>query len=349
MELIPQPRGNDGLPKRPFLRPGARVTRRQDGYLQVGLHRAWAVVLEDRPGVRTLLGRMAAGAPTGPDDAELEPVERARVLTKLAARSLIVDGDLLRSLTPVGGPVREAVAAAFAAYGDEAAPRLHQRIGARVSLRAPEPWHSTATALLEASGVGAVGAPPRPWPGALGPMDGADEPVCDGDVALLLYLQEADRAVTDGLMASDIPHLVLTVSEGRVVLGPFVAPGRTGCLRCADARASETDPRRPLVVAQYAEPRPGGAAVPDPVDPALLAMALAAAVREVVSWLDGDVPTSLSAQLEYDAGLTPQRTVVPRHPACGCSWSQIAEPVEEPAEPTVEAVTWAPIEELPAG
>jgi bacteriocin biosynthesis cyclodehydratase domain-containing protein len=119
------------------------------------------------------------------------------------------------------------------------------------------------------------------------------------------------------------PHLLLRLTEGRAVLGPFVRPGETACLRCVDAHHTDVDPAWPLLVAQYATAvaRPRDDTVPEPVDPLLATLAGAWAARELVSLAEGRLPVTTSATVRLDPLVTALETQRwPRHPACGCTW-----------------------------
>ena len=98
---------------------------------------------------------------------------------------------------------------------------------------------------------------------------------------------EPVRTTVDQLVRLGEPHLLLRLRRrGCCAWVRSWSPGRTACLRCVDAHLAETDPRRPLVVEQYScadTARP----VPEPCDPALLALALGWAVRDLVTWADG--------------------------------------------------------------
>jgi bacteriocin biosynthesis cyclodehydratase domain-containing protein len=120
------------------------------------------------------------------------------------------------------------------------------------------------------------------------------------------------------------PHVLVRLVEGYAVVGPFVAPGRTACLRCGDAAATDLDPSWPLLVEQYsslsARDRRDGAT--EPVDPALAALAGAWALRDVASYLQGHRPSTWSTTLTLDPLLADVRTETwLRHPACGCTWT----------------------------
>lgn len=145
------------------------------------------------------------------------------------------------------------------------------------------------------------------------------------DVGLLVGVGEPDRDLLDGWVRDGLPHLVARICEGTATVGPFVEPGRTACLRCVDAHRTDLDPRWPLLVAQQAaqsaHQRPDG--VPDPLDPALVWLSLAWAVRDLVSHLGGSRPATWSTTLQLPPDLVDAESVSwLRHPECGCSWNQ---------------------------
>lgn len=282
---------DDWFPHTPALRPGLRVVRREDGRLQVGFHRGERVTLPDLPAAHALLADLGQGR--RPDLSS--PVVR-HWARDLAERRLVVDREQVRALMGSGLP-RSAVAAALAQAGPGAADRLSGRTAARIGLDAPEPWRTQAATLLAEAGlvVAERSAPPT-----------AQLVVTPGG--------EIPRRWLDAWMRSGLPHLVVTNVAGRVRLGPFVAPGLTACLRCLDAHGSDRDPGHGLVVEQH------GPIAGEPCDGLLLRIALACAVRDLASYVEGDVPSTWSASLTVDPGLRLQRQEWARHPRCGCAW-----------------------------
>ena len=69
--------------------PGLRVVRRDDRHLQVGLDAPHRLVVEDRPEVRRVLARLAAGS------ARRRRPGRRPLVAQLLGRGLLVDADLL--------------------------------------------------------------------------------------------------------------------------------------------------------------------------------------------------------------------------------------------------------------
>lgn len=299
-----------------MLRPGVHVLRRSAQELQVGLRPDRALVLPDRPPVRALLGTLASPAALPPEEYD------GRTVALLADAGLLVDSDALLPLVPrrgqddrpatdgpPDGPGRSDVAALAAEAGEAAGSLLEARRRAAVQVvpcGSPEarPVAETLTALLGRAGIGC----------------GAGRPA----VAVLVAVGEPAREETDGWMREGTPHLLLRLTEGRAVVGPFVRPGETACLRCIDAHHTDLDPSWPLLVAQYASAvtREREDTVPEPVDGVLATLAAAWTAREVVSHAEGREPATTSVTIRLDPHLTALETQTwPRHPACGCAWS----------------------------
>lgn len=280
--------------QRPALRPGLRVVRRDDRHLQVGVDPPHRLVVEDDPDVRRVLGDLRTGA--GP--APTTPAGH-RVLARLLDAGLLVEaGELDDALT--GADDRSAVLAAFAHFGDRAGERLRGRGAAPVSLDAPADLAHAAARLLRAAGLALAG------PGHTGTVD------------LVIADSEPARGRLDPAVRAGRPHLLVTGGPQGVRVGPFVVPGLTACVRCVDAHLGEADPRRATIVEQCTQPSDG---VP-PRDPALMALAVAWAVRDVVSLVDGDRPATWSTTVEVRPGLAVERQAWTRHPHCGCAWDQ---------------------------
>lgn len=138
----------------------------------------------------------------------------------------------------------------------------------------------------------------------------------DGAPRLVVSRGEPRRVVADALMRQDVPHLWLAVFPGGVRVGPFVQPGRSACLRCVDAHLGDLDPRRATVLHQLDDEPRGGS----PVDPALLTLGAAWAVRDLVRALDGDGPSLASTTVTVSADLEVAVRTWLRHPHCGCAW-----------------------------
>lgn len=114
---------------------------------------------------------------------------------------------------------------------------------------------------------------------------------------------------------SGTAHVVATVRGETGVVGPFVVPGRTSCLRCADLHRRDADPWWPTLAAQLTagEAPPSGATV-------TCLLTATTAAQQVLAYLDGSgAPTALGATVELrPPDLVPVRRSWAAHPECGC-------------------------------
>jgi hypothetical protein len=269
---------------RPVLRPGWQAARFDDHHLQVGLDAPERVVLADSPDVRRLLTALTDA------DTSWEPprsLPAIRALDRLRAAGLLV---------AMPGSSLEARLAAE--HGASAPSRLAARRSARVSVEAPPGLAEAISPLVRAEGVQPVAAA--------------------ATVTLVATIGPVRRGRLDALLQDGRSHLVVSGTPSGWEVGPFVAPGRTACLRCVDAARAETDPRRAVVADQIAR-----YSTPVPLSPTLQAAALALAVREVVAYVDGEVPVTWSASLLLGASGAPAVRAWRRHPLCGCAWDVV--------------------------
>lgn len=317
-----------------MLRPGTHVLRRSADELQVGLDPRRALVLPDRPEVRILLDALRSPASTV-DPAAYD----GRTLGLLAESGLLADADRLLPLVPTGpepaspddpagvASRRAAVAALAAHDGDGAAELVAARAAARVEIvtsggRLSAQVASSLGVLLRAAGLPHKLRDPahRPTSARSGQAPSSG-PLVTG---VLVAVGEPPREHLDPWMRDGTPHLLLRLTEGNAVIGPFVEPGSSACLRCVDAHHADLDPAWPLLVAQYASAvgRDREDTIPEPLDPILASLASAWAVRELASHAEGRRPPTTSTTIRLDPHLTALETQHwPRHPACGCGWS----------------------------
>jgi hypothetical protein len=274
---------------RPLLRPGWHAARFDDQHLQVGLDAPARAVLADSPEVRRLLSVLA-----DPDAAWEAPTSlpARRALDRLGRAGLLV--------AVPGSPLEARLAAE---HGPSASARVAARRAARVGVEAPPVLAETLTSSLRAEGI-------QPVTAAAG-------------VTLVAGLGPVRRGRLDALLQDGRAHLVVSGAPTGWEVGPFVVPGRTACLRCVDAARAETDPRRAVVADQLAR-----ASLPTAVSPTLQAAALAIAVRQVVAYVDGEVPATWSASLLLRGADAPLVQEWSRHPLCGCAWDVVL--AEEP-------------------
>lgn len=147
------------------------------------------------------------------------------------------------------------------------------------------------------------------------------------DVAVLAPIADGYPALAATLQAGHVPHLSAEVHETTGVLGPFVQPGRTSCLRCRDLYRTARDPGWPRAMVPFG----GVDAVPAVEDRAcdvMLATQVAVqAVLHVLAFVEGDPPPTVNATLEMVPPFGIQtRHERPPHPDCGCL-AEAPEPV----------------------
>jgi bacteriocin biosynthesis cyclodehydratase domain-containing protein len=111
-----------------------------------------------------------------------------------------------------------------------------------------------------------------------------------------------------------LAHLAVAVRDGTVVVGPLVRPGRTPCLNCLDLHRLDRDPAWRVVAAQLHS-------APEATEPLAATTALAGAAyaaAEVLTYVDGGVPTTLGATVEIAGPGRHVRRRWTQHPGCGC-------------------------------
>jgi len=309
------------------------VLRRSREELQVGLDPHRALVLPDADPYRATLDALASPAATGPEVHEYD----AGCLSLLDDAGMLVDYDTLLPLVPSGPgaappPARTDVAAVAAGAGDAVAATLDRRAAHPIEVRSCGDPSARQVARLVSDLL--TGAGCRVIPGDARPRTTGHPPhgpATAGPVAaVLVVVGEPARELVDGWVRDEVPHVLLRLTEGRVLLGPFVVPGATACLRCLDAHHADVDPAWPLLVQQYAAATTHGRAdaLPEPVDSLLATLAAAWTARDLVSHLEGHSPSTASTTLVLDARLgSLEAQTWARHPACGCSWT------EKPVQP----------------
>lgn len=272
------------------LRPGCRVVRHDCDTLAVVLDDELCLV-PDRDDVRRALDDWQVGsdcvASAAVEDVRDVLIARDWLVTGRGPR--IDDRDPLR---------RSAVAADVAAWGSRAAAVVADRERRPVRLRAPGPWQDALRGLLRTAGLSLA--------------DGA------GEVVLLVNQGHHDRTTSEQLVRDAIPHLWVSVHATTVEIGPFVEPGRTACLGCVDGARNERNPRHLMRMAQL-----GTAAALEAFDPGLLTLAAGWATRDLLAWVDGEVPATWSATVRIGRSLTVHREEWLRHPHCGCAWDEL--------------------------
>ncbi|MQA80061.1 MAG: thiamine biosynthesis protein ThiF [Streptosporangiales bacterium] len=333
---------------RPVLKPALRRIWRGPATVQIGLDPSRAVVLSGCDDDVVELLDVLDG--TREPRAGSAGADHGGLLTLLSGAGLL--DDAVASTAPLPGlsrTHRERLAPDLAAMSllsgaaDGGLGLLRRRRGSAVAVHGAGRVGTTVATLLAAAGVGAIhvvdGGICQPGdcaPGAL-PMAelGRRRDEVVGDL-LASYAAEAgppagqlvavvltgaaatDPRVRDGLARERVPHLVAAVRETTGLVGAFVLPGRSACLRCLDLHRTDRDPGWPVVAAQLA------AATPTTIDACdtVLATAVACwAAHEVLALIDESRrPLTVNGSLELSMNdwRWRRRTWSP-HPDCACT------------------------------
>jgi hypothetical protein len=287
---------------RPTLRPGVRLLRRDRHAFQFGLD--WpgvsvvgaspvlGAVLASLDGFRDFDAVVLAAAARGVD-----PELCAQSLQALIERGLVTDADHTRpadvheqawsAWSLLCGPDHDA--------GDVAARRRATTVGVDGSGMVAEEIRR----LLPHAGV-ATGETGR-----------------DVDLIVLAADTEPARSRADAALHTGLPHLWASIRDCVGLVGPFVLPGASACLRCSDAARADIDPAWPTLVDEATRT----AAIVPALDLPLVAAVAALVVHDVAVWASGLGPQTLGGIVEIPYGFGPvQRVAVDQHPQCGCGW-----------------------------
>lgn len=333
-----------------MLRPGALPLHREPGGMQFGTDPRWAVLLTGLSPAqeRWLSGvRPGAGLPASTDD---DVAALARVLDE----ALLVVPRRDRRRRPVSAPgCGGADLPVLSAVRPDAAGRrtLEARAGAVVGISGLGRLGAMVATVLATAGVGTLllddPGPVLPTDVGLGAyrlgdvgmaredaarraiaevspavVTEAAAQVADPDVVVVVEHRVADPERVRRLMGEGVPHLSVVVREADVVVGPFVRPGSTPCLRCLDLDREERDPSWPRVARQLRELK--GEALEETL---LAASAASIAAGQVLAALDGAVPRTAAACIEIPApDAMPRLRETARHPRCGCADPGAAHP-----------------------
>ncbi|MEU5843401.1 hypothetical protein [Rhodococcus sp. NPDC047139] len=141
------------------------------------------------------------------------------------------------------------------------------------------------------------------------------DPASAADCVVLADRQVPDPHLVRALMRAGLPHLVVRIRDGRGVVGPFVLPGRSSCLRCADLVRTDLDPSWPRLASQlYGRQGHAGRAV--------TSATAAVAVCQIEAFLSADPSVSPAVDRTFELDLRTHRIVTrrwDRHPRCDCS------------------------------
>jgi hypothetical protein len=172
----------------------------------------------------------------------------------------------------------------------------------------------------------------------------ADDATQRPDLAVLAG--PVDPAEAAALMRAQVPHLAVRADEAIGVVGPFVDPGRSACLRCIDLARASRDRAWPLILAQASRIPVSGAASgvsPQACDTVLAAATAALASAQALTVIDRAgprPPVSANGTLEL---VLPdwqwrRRTWQP-HTACTCGAAEYQATAGQAAREATDAGT----------
>lgn len=334
---------------RPVLKPSLRRLWRGPSTVQIGLDPDRAVVLS---GCGADIARVldALDGSHEPDPAGSDRESPRRFVVDLLHRARLID-DANVSSSPIPGldPVhRERLAPDLASLSlvtgaaDGGIGLLRRRREAVISVYGAGRVGAAVASLLAAAGVGTVNVvdartcrPGDCAPASLplrhlgrrrdhavsevirGYAARTDRPETPPLAVVLTGAASTDPRIRGTLARGRIPHVVATVRETTGVVGAFVLPGQSACLRCLDLHRADRDPGWPLVAAQLAA---GGRSRVEACDTVLATSVACWASREVLTFLDGTArPATLNGSLELSlADWRWRRRSWTPHPSCGC-------------------------------
>lgn len=289
-----------------ILRPGLQVLRRDVRTLQFGLDWPGLATMPDSPAVRAVL-RAVDGCRT-PEEVvaaavSTEPgVDRSAVADALDA--MLTSGVVVDQAKTTRDRVSETGWAALwllAGPGGEPAELLRRRRTTFAHVRGAGQVADSVRQALTRSEI-----PPTAR-------------AADADLVVMASDSEPDRDIGDTAMHRSIPHVWVWVRELVGVVGPFVTPGNSACLRCIDEARTDLDSAWPALVAStLAHPTPVPACAP-----VLAALVAAFAVHELEVFASGLVPQTWGriVEIPHGYGVVALQPYEP-HPRCGCGWNQ---------------------------
>lgn len=319
----------------PRLAPATPVVWREPGVLQVGAVPGRALVLEGVPtamaplleqldGTRTVTSALDQVSGERPPPATIR-----RALAALASIGLLTDGPLPAHDHPRLAAARLRLVGA-GVLGSRIAEQLVRAGVGTLHLHDNDPIDlvhrpGPAAGSCQAEALRAQlerdldDRSPRPVLTVLNHWAKPDHPDATDFTVVALDGPECDRAVSDGLLRNDEPHLFVRTLGAGATVGPLVVPGQTACLRCLDLTRCDTDPQWPTVLGHLVRSR---VRVRSPV----AHWAATTAVTQTLAWLVAGAAELLgsTAELAPDTFATQLRRW-PAHPRCGCGWPRTAE------------------------
>jgi hypothetical protein len=331
------------LPRRLRLLAGLPVLHRGDGEIQLGLDPKHAVVIEGVTKIVTDSVHQLDERARTQDLLERIP-EGDRPALRMLLRELLRIG-LIEDATKAGTPCRLTADATTWALRTGARPSQLAASRGRFSVLVHGSGRIAVAlaSLLVTAGVGAVEVDAE---GLVAPEDtgcgyrdedvgrprriaarhalerhGRVRHVINPDLVVLTDCAVPEPEFVTRLLSNSVPHLSARVREGTAIVGPFVVPGRTSCLGCADLHRADRDNSWPTLAAQLV-----GKAQPADLTCTHVTAALAVEqVLQALGWLltGRRRPPTWNTTIELDPfhGKAEHRAW-PVHPYCSCGARQ---------------------------
>jgi len=284
------------------MRPGLHVLRRDLHTLQLGVEWPGVAALLDSPAVRAVLDavdgfRDLAGVVLAAQARGVPAEVAQQALDALLDAGALVDQALLKP----------------ADLDDATWSTMWLLAGPRSSASVVHRTRARATVYVEGSGRVADLLRRLVAAERLALTEAAHE----ATVVVHAADREPSRPAADEALRRGVPFLCVGIRELVGLVGPFVVPGRTACLRCVDLARAQLDPCwRNLVDSMQTSP----AAEPCRA-PSLVATVAGYAAQEIAMWATGTLPVSCDHVVEIPHGLGEVQTVgYQPHPQCGCGW-----------------------------
>ncbi|MGH3367729.1 MAG: hypothetical protein ACRDOY_11040, partial [Nocardioidaceae bacterium] len=143
----------------------------------------------------------------------------------------------------------------------------------------------------------------------------------DPDVVVLGHDHDPPTDVVEHLMREGRAHLVAGLRGVDGVVGPFVRPGASACLRCADLARCAVDRGWAPLREQLSRADPAARRSGSPASAVVTCAVAALATAEVLAQVEGREPDTLggTATLCLHNPVPVVRTL-PTDPSCGCTW-----------------------------
>src|SRR5699024_10217889 len=136
------------------------------------------------------------------------------------------------------------------------------------------------------------------------------------DLVVIVDQYVAHPRLTSTFIRHDVPHLSVVLTERRSVIGPYVVPGQSCCVRCLDLHRADHDKYWRAVATQLAAL---GQHHPLTEDPGLALATASTMSNQILAVLSRTTPTTRGATLEITLPeALPNVRTWPIHPHCGC-------------------------------